>query len=468
MLKRFGLILVLLFCCLSLTSCYDAVDINDLGYVTMLGLDFGTKDDWQFTFQYPEFEGGENAGAGSMKYATLVLESASFYTAVQLANTNLPKELNFMHLKTLVFSQELAESGELNKMLTSLIRFKQIRRTVNILICKGKAFEFVDASKPYMGNLITDTLEELLGNSHTTGLLPEVPLNTFYNAFMSPYNEGVGILGAINKGDNLPEAAEAQKKALEQEGGGSQGDASGGGDSGNVESKEKPSGEEDKGDDKEKEKDNKTQEGEKANEISGDIVAGEVLRAGGNELEVLGSALFSKGKMVGSLTGFETQMMLMLRGELERSVFSMPDPQMEDYQVAIDIREFDTPQYKIRIEDGKPKINVRVFLEGEIVSIQSRINYEDPDKQEPLKKAFEEYINKGLEQTIKKCQEKNTDVLSFGQRAANHFATIQEWEKYKWNEKFSQAEIKTEVEFTVRRTGTMTDSYHVEERSGLP
>jgi Spore germination B3/ GerAC like, C-terminal. len=36
------------------------------------------------------------------------------------------------------------------------------------------------------------------------------------------------------------------------------------------------------------------------------------------------------------------------------------------------------------------------------------------------------------------------------------FLTIQEWEKYDWLSHFKDAQVSTEVDFIIRRTGTLT------------
>jgi hypothetical protein len=44
---------------------------------------------------------------------------------------------------------------------------------------------------------------------------------------------------------------------------------------------------------------------------------------------------------------------------------------------------------------------------------------------------------------------------SFGYKAAEQFLTIQDWEKFDWLSSFKDAEVTTDVEFILRRTGTI-------------
>ena len=48
------------------------------------------------------------------------------------------------------------------------------------------------------------------------------------------------------------------------------------------------------------------------------------------------------------------------------------------------------------------------------------------------------------------------DIFKFGTNAAKCFDTIQEWEDYKWLNRFSDSEIDVNVEFFIRRTGILS------------
>lgn len=63
------------------------------------------------------------------------------------------------------------------------------------------------------------------------------------------------------------------------------------------------------------------------------IIAGEVGKSDGVKVEMLGSAVFKDGKMIGKLTGFETQLSLLLRDKTTINSFSIniKDPIEEGY-----------------------------------------------------------------------------------------------------------------------------------------
>jgi spore germination protein KC len=168
----------------------------------------------------------------------------------------------------------------------------------------------------------------------------------------------------------------------------------------------------------------------------------------------MGLAIFDGDKMVGKLTGYESRLLSIAKGIFKKGNFTIQDPERPDMIIPIDTRLKEKPKLDIRFEGMQPIIHLKVELEGDILAIQSRINYEDPKMQPIIEKAFEQFIKTGLDRTIKKTQDLNCDVFKFGQTAVRHFGTIQEWEKYEWNKHYKEAEITTEVKFTIRRTGT--------------
>lgn len=181
---------------------------------------------------------------------------------------------------------------------------------------------------------------------------------------------------------------------------------------------------------------------------------GEMPRMGGNMTEFIGTALFDGGKMVGTLTGEENRALMMIRGEFVNGSFAINDPIKPDKIDTIEIEEVKKPEIKIQTNE-KPEINVKLFLEGDIQAIQSGVQYEMPDKMVVLEKAFTNYITEVINETVHKCQELGCDVFGFGEWAVKKFPTIQQWEEYEWLNKFKDASINVQVEFNIRRTGTL-------------
>ncbi|MGI6086187.1 MAG: Ger(x)C family spore germination protein [Acetivibrionales bacterium] len=409
-------ILINLLLTIFLTGCFDSHEIGDFAYVTAMGVEQGISDTFRITFQIPKFGqsdgadsegGGGSGGKDSEQMEIITIDASSMHSAVSIVNTNISKRLNFMHLKVIVISEELSKSGLVGEFISPFVRYRQIRRTTGMVVCKGKAQDFIAAIKSYSGEPITYTIEELMKESRITGYFKKVSLNNFYSGIKTPYHALLGTYGAINKEDKLQNEGTIFR------------------------------GESD---------------------IPGDYYAGDVPRKGGSEIEFFGSAVFDGDKMVGKLTGFETQTILLVLGELKRVPFSIKDPEAPEWVIPIEVTEFEKTKISIDLKEGQPKIHLRLKMEGDIAAIQSGINYEATEKRKKIEDAFEKFLVEGIERTFNKCKEFKTDVFNFGATAVLQFWTIPEWEEYNWLEKFLKSELNVEVDFTIRRTGKILKS----------
>ncbi len=183
--------------------------------------------------------------------------------------------------------------------------------------------------------------------------------------------------------------------------------------------------------------------------ITARYFAGGVPRKGGNSIEFLGSALFNGDRMIGKLDGHETRMMLLAKGNFQRGIFTIQDPKVPARIIPIELQLSRKPEIKINFEGAVPVIFLALELEGDILAIQSRINYEKPDMMPLLEKAVESHLKKSLDEVISKCQALNCDAFFFGRTAVRQFWTIEEWEAYNWNKHFREAKISTKIKFKI-------------------
>lgn len=422
--KKVSIILMILIIPLFLTSCFDAIEIGEYAYIAVAGIESGISDMFRITLRIPDAnkgkgggeEGGGGGGGGEKEDKEIfTIEAASFDPATYLSNTNISKTANWQHCEIMVISEELAKKGGLGKFVAPYTRYRQMRRTTYIIICKGKAEEFVKALKPYSGEYITQTIDELFRRSTEIGYFPTTNLNDAHDGIGSSYHSFFAVYAAVNKGENISE------EGPEYNGG---------------------------------------------YKIPGDYYAGDLPRKSGQEVEFVGTALFDGDKMTGKLTGFETQMLLLVRNELTTLPFSIPDPKMPEVITPMMIREFEKPKIKVDVSGDKPKIKAEIRVEGDIEIVQSGFNYEKIENKNILEKAIDKFLEDGIKRTFKKCQESKSDAFGFGVSAVSNFLTIPEWENYKWLSKFPEAEFEVKVEFTIRRTGKMLKTMPIVSSEG--
>lgn len=411
--KRISAAVLLCTMLFILSGCYDARDINDAAYILLIGIDRGISDKFRVTFKFPAFEAGGAQGEGGsgtespsngVNYKTLTIDAPSFNAALELANTSIPRTLNFMHAQFIVISEDIARAGLVGEFLAPIVRNSSIRYSTRLLIAKESAAEFVELLEPFGGSDITRMCENLMKQAQETGLFADLTLYDLHDCMTSPYHQPVAVLAAVNKGENFIE--KWPKWATNYN-------------------------------------------------IPGDYYAGDVPRKKGSKIELLGLAVFNGDRMVGKLTGHESRLLAMAKGGFKKGTYTIPDPRHPEFNVDLEVREARRPDIKVWFEGEKPFVSLKLYLEGDIHSIQSGIHYETPAMLPVIERAFERFIKRELDKTIEKTQRLNCDVFHFGHTAGKHFATIQEWEAYDWNSHYKDAEIYTEVDFKIRRTGTM-------------
>lgn len=434
--KKLLLIIVFSFSLLLFCGCTDTHEVDDLAHVFSIGIDRGISNKWRLTVQvFTMKEGGSkdqsSGGGGSEKegsgdsggtkkqeqdgYATITIDAPSFFGGISMINSILSRRLNFMHAKFLVISEDLAKGGLAGEYMAPIARYRQIRRNTHVLISKKSAKEFIENNKPFFGKALSKSMELLIQESKTTGFIPDVTLDDFYDDIKSFYNQPIAILASPTDDNSFKEEGELWGDIFKSE---------------------------------------------------GDYVAGEVPKSGGNTVELFGTAVFDGDTMVGELNGDETRLMLMARGEFKRGFFTIQDPKVPELIIPLDVRPSRKPKIKVQFKDDIPIINLKINLEGDLLAVQSGINYESNELKPLLESTFEQYIKNMLDELIEKCQKLNTDVFKFGGSAVRHFATIEEWEKYNWIKQFEKAEVNTEVDFVIRRTGSMMRTSSIINKEG--
>jgi spore germination protein KC len=404
--------LLLILIISSLTACWDAKEIDDWAYAYIIGVDKGVDNALRFTYYMPTMKqesggGGTTSGSGGQSggkkgYTTISIDAPTFYAGVDMTESSVSRRLNYMHAKYLIISEDLAREG-VERFINGMVRSRQIRRIMHIIIVRGKASEFVEQFSPALTSAISKAQEGLMATNEDTGLFIDTSYHDFIKDMKTTYRMAAAPLAALNDFSNYKTSGNPPKEFKSE----------------------------------------------------GDYYAGELPRSGGNKYEFFGTALFDGDKMVGELNGDETRALLMVRDEFHRASIAIADPKDKELRVTVIIKAQKKPNIKLDFREGKPVINVKIFLEGDIQNLQSPTEYESVELKPVLEEAYKVYIKGIIDKTIDKCKNLNADVFGFGEKAVMHFLTIQEWEEYNWLGEFKNAEVTTEVEFTIRRTGTL-------------
>lgn len=411
--KLLAVILIALLQATLFTGCYDKRELDDMAYAIALGFDKGSINELRMTLQMAvptNIAGGESGGGGdSEKSSTVItIDAPSIYSGLNMLNTFVSKQINLSHLKAIIFSEEIAKEG-ISKYMHTMIRNREFRPNVNIIVSRGSAEEFIKSVKPALETNPAKYYELLLDAYEYTGFTTDTQLISFYNKSESTSIQPVAVLAGVSRYKSSDEF-DVSASTFKEKG--------------------------------------------RKSPLEGDFKGGDLPKVGGLNIEVMGLAVFDGIKMVGELDGEETTYHLMVEGKFNSTYFTMPDPMYEGNYIVFQANRSRLPQKDVEFIGDKPKLIVKVFLECDIVSIQSGFNYESEENIEIFQKAAEDYIRDG----IKKYLEKNTkiyktDTNGFGNKVKGRFLTWKEWEEFDWYSKFKEATYDVEVNLTVRRPG---------------
>lgn len=398
---RFFVILIAV--CL-LTGCWDRKELEQMSYATAIGLDIPEGVDLKekqavdvtFQFSNPKLNikgatGQEDKGERNI----ITLTAPDFITAKNMANSFVTRQISFSHAKTIVVSEELAKSDMFFRFIGSALKEREVRRETSIIVSEGKASEFIRKNKPEMLIRPHKYYQFIIDRSIETGLVPEATINRLFAITDGDADLFLAISGSVS---------------------------------------EKREGSSFKEEDQ--------------------YIAGSVPKEGGNPVQLIGSAVFKEGKMIGKLTGEETRVSLLLdnTSRIEDMFVSYTDPVEKNYKIAIRVKKKTATDINIKLRKGPPKINVKVPLEIELLSVPSMVDYGgDMKKQMILKKWIAKEIEKNMIALVEKTQKVfKSEPFYWSLAVRPLFSTTKEYEEWDWtNKNYPYADINIDVQVDI-------------------
>ncbi len=410
--RLFILISVACLLSVSLCGCYDANEIDDLAYAYAIGLDSGKESNLKLTLQLavPKAIGSGGDSGGGKSFTSITIEGPSIYTCLNLANAFVSRKINLTHAHIIVFSEELARKG-IGSYMHEINRGKEFRGGMMLIVSKCSAEEYLSGIQLPI-ELTPRKQYELMHESYKhTGLTAKVEFLKFYFKTEDTSSEPVALLGNISKYKSSDEFSRKNSTYLEK-------------------GRDEP--------------------------LGGEYIAGNIPEVSEWKNQRIGLAVFKGEKMVGELDGQECLLHLIINNELVSSNITMQGPISKNQHVVFDISRGRNTKSEVKIEGTNPKIKVEVFLEGDIVSVQSDINYTEYDNLTTLETHVEEFFKEELLRFLEKTAKVfESDICGFGAQAKKQFLTWDEWLAFDWLEIYKNASFDVEVSFRIRRPGLM-------------
>lgn len=353
-------------------------NIEAQAYAVSLGIDLTEEGIIRVSVQVPALnqgggsESGGDSGGGGSGYTFSQAEGKTLTAALEMLNAGVPRELNLTGVKSVVVSEKLAQSEAFVDALEELALAYRVYGAAEIVICEGEAGKFIENQQPVIGLRLSESTTVALSHYRETGYIPSAKAADVFYLTRSFYGDPAAILAAGSEG-----------------------------------------------------------EGEMSAGKNGDSYAENLPDTGEKQNRYFGAALLREGRMVGKLTGRQTQLLNALLGNIE--YFSWV---VENVPVRINVSG--RPQIKANLSGESLRIDVKVM-----VNMMASEGALEPDT---LKREMEAR----LVELTEYCQARGVDPFRYAEIAARQFLTVDEWLNYDWHGKFGQAEIRYEVE--VRRT----------------
>jgi spore germination protein KC len=396
-------------------GCWSRIEVDKLAIVRCLAIDYlpQANEPYLVTLSVarpaatPAGDGGRGGGGGG---ATQVFSGTgtSMDLALQNASLSAPRHAYFTHNEVVLIGENIAKRG-LQETVDLVMRFHQLRLTNFLLLVPGLAHDVLLAS----GRLEAALPQEVLGLLEQARLSSESDPLEIYHILRQAVTEGQEAHLAVLRLAPPPEQALPEIAAEKQPPGGQGGGAGAG-----------------------------------AGQQEGAAPPPEVLNMDG-------TAVFRDEKLAGFLTPQETRGYLLLAGRAKRGQLSVPDPLAPDKQVILGISRGKS-KITPRLEAGRLSFLVEAELEGDILSQESRTNLSTPEMLEKLGTAKADALKKEMEQTLRRLQEMEADIIGFGtilrRRNPQAFRAL----AGRWPQVFRTLQVEIRVKAHIRRTGLLS------------
>ncbi len=398
--RLISLIIIIIFCSISLSGCYSAQGLETLAYAVAIGIDKGDNDKLKLSFQFAILGNSSSSGGGSSQSQESTVTSvdcASIDSGISLVDNYISKKVNLSHCKAIIISEELAYEG-VSEYIFTLVNDLEMRPDCNIIISRCDASDYLENSKPTLESVSARYYELTLNSSEYTGFTEDVTLSDFYSDMLSTTTQPHAILGGINTSSE-----------------------------------------------------NSSNNDIAPYDLQGSYKAGETPIKSETVLENMGLAVFNHDRLVGELNGMESLCHLLIVNKFKSATISIPSPFNSEAIINLYLTTPKDTESSVELINGTPYITCNVFVTGNITSLDENLDY---STEENLK-LIEDYTNSYLEQNIlsylyKTSKEYKCDIANFGRHVIGNYLTWNDWIESDWLYNYQNSFFSVNVNSNIR------------------
>lgn len=393
---------------LPISGCWDVAEVDEQIFVVNIGIDKadeGIKLTTQITSLASEEKfsssglstgtsgsGGEGGGGGGNgveqeadKKAESMINDGTILTttygrslaeARDVARATTPRIINLKTVKYIVFSEAIAKDEGFADLLEQLWRIPRLKTTAQVFICEGEADEFLKKLTSFAGSKLVKTEESAINFLTNISYITSVKLVDLHSDLNSPYCTAYAISCGLNDFSNENSDTRPDKR-----------------------------------------------------------YAGQLPRVSTNRVELFGAALFDRTHMVDKVSGYENQLMDMVRSEFSYGMFEVGEG---DLNVTLS----QARGASVKASLNPAGVEVEIWLEGSC----DRPNMVLSEVEE----LCESLLKDDIEALLSRLTEQRIDPCRFGEAFAQKFSTIDEFVTYDYLNRLTPENIHVNVNVKVK------------------
>lgn len=451
--------ILLFFFIYGFSNSYISRNLSNLAYVFSLGIDKGENSKFKITAQFTKNSAISkgNSSDDSSNFVLTSCEADSIFSGINLINSYIGREVNLAHCSVVVFSKEIAEQG-ISEEIYSLINNEEIRPGANLVISNCSAYDYINNVKPNIETLASHYYETFSITSKFTGYIADITIGNFFNDLSGKSGDSTAILGGLNLTARDDDNKTSEKNNSSSSGGSESGSSST--ESSSKDSENSNNSSEDSSNNSESGGESSENSPSSSNEQNStqsnvitsqeNLIAGSSSISGERGTENLGLAVFKNDKYCGDLTVSETISHLLINNKISTCVVSINNPLNDGSKMELQISPEKKAKINTKIENDKLKINVKLDLVADIISLDNEIDYENNVILEKVSETASSYFNEELNKYFNKIsKEYSVDIDKFCLSSLKYFPTEKDFENFNWDEKYKNAEFSTDINVNV-------------------
>ena len=395
------------------TGCFDSAELEEQAFLVTLGVDrsAGGLTVAAARVAVPSKlsgtgDSGTGSGGGDTRSGTPVVSASgrTLHEALALMNTGIERSINLSHLSAVIFGEDAARSGLL-PYLSTLVRYREFRRTLYMFVAREPLSGVFTKDAPVLETSITRTIEDLHASSRRTGFAPSVQMHQFLGSIETPNEDPAAPILAVNR------TVRRERK----------------GTSGSISHL-------------------------KADTL--DYRPGSIDRAGGNPVECVGTAVFRGDRMVGELNGDESRYLQILTGELTRTTITLPAPRAPGSFLALSVRYAEPLMVQLDVHGRTPRLRIAQSFEADLMGDQAGAALSAFSNRRLIERALADTIKRAEGALIRKVFRRyRADPFRFFAYARGEFPTYEAMRAYRWHALLPRAQVEIDTEANLRRLG---------------